>query len=195
MTDQDELGIKSSDELLFVMRYRGYHVFLRAIVFAFSLIFFGVLTVFSSGSGFGILFLPVGGLLILLSIRSIVELLSFKEIRLYRDRIVQVRRWGIGETEVKLADASLTSSDSRGLKTKSIFNQDMKIYRGWLARSLLFWRIIVYEETLAAPEDVSEFRGLLAHLAGRTIQELEGELDRLIRAGSAKGNCHENLSC
>jgi hypothetical protein len=139
--------------------------------------------------------MPVGGLLVLLSIRSIVELLSFKEIRLYRDKMVQVRRWGIAEAEVKLADASLTSSDSRGLRTKSIFNQDMKIYRGWLVRSLLFWKIIVYEETLATPDDARKLKGLLAHLSGRTIEELEGELDRLLKAGTAKGNCHENLSC
>lgn len=187
----------SHDEPLFVLRYRAFHVFLRTIISAFSFILFTGLVLFPFGSAFGLLFKAVlGGLLGLLSIRSVIEPLSFKEIRLYSDRIVEVRKWG--STEILLANTRLVSEG--GFRRKSIFSQDMKIYRGWLARSFLFWRIIAYEESLADPKDVRRFNRLLARLSGRKVQELEWNLDRLIKGNAGplpitKETLVEVLSC
>lgn len=184
MTDQGELGMKSHDEPFFVLRYRRYHVLLRTFIFSFGFIFFSALTLFPSRSFFGLIIKSTFGFLFLLFARDLVELISFREIRLYNDRIVQIRRFGIPEIEVKLADAALISSDSRAIGRKSIFNKDVKASRSWLLRTFLFWRIIVYEETLAKPENVRRFNSLLAYVSGRKILELEGDLDALIKKGS-----------
>lgn len=184
MTDQGELGMKSHDEPLFVLRYRRHHVLLRTIFFAFGFIFFGGFTLFPSRSVFDLIFKPAFGFLSLLSARGLIELLSFREISLYNDRIVQIRKFGIPETELKFANATLISSDTRVVGRKSIFDKDVKASRSWLLRTFLFWRIVVYEETLAKPEDVRRFNSLLAYVSGRKILELEGDLDALIKKGS-----------
>jgi hypothetical protein len=107
--------------------------------------------------------------------------LSAREIQLYNDRIVQARTWG--ETEIPLTKAGLTQNQRS--KTKSIFDREEKAYKNWFVRTAFFWKIIVYDETLPDPKDVKKFNYLLAYLSRRRIQELEGDLDKLIRDGGS----------
>jgi hypothetical protein len=94
-----------------------------------------------------------------------MDLLLFKEIRLYRDRIVRVWK-GIGERAIRLADARLSSNFRGGLRAKVICHQDTS-WLGAIAKG------VNYNEELADPKDVLNLNSLLAELSGRKVEEFE----------------------
>jgi hypothetical protein len=186
MTDHFKPQISSGDEPLFVLKYRRGHRFLRIFCFSLGTLFF-------SGFALGAALVPehrfhelilvvlgelVFALLLLLSILQIAHLLSFREIRLYQDRIVQVRRCG-SEIEIRLADAR-HSGNRLGFRPTRIHDQDT----GWFPG---LFKGISYYEDLPDPKDALKLNLLLAALSGRSVREL-GEItkmERLIKKGGA----------
>jgi hypothetical protein len=102
--------------------------------------------------------------------------LMSREIRLYKDRIVQVW-WLLGSYELLLRNASLSFLPGHRGKIRSLSDPGLSRFRR------LFQEIIYYD-LLANPEDVKRLSGQLADLSGRKLEEFEQHsviMDRLIR--------------
>jgi hypothetical protein len=185
MTDHFKPQVLSSDEPLFVLKYRRGHRLLRIFCFSLGTLFFSLFALTPLVVPYQlhelivlVLAEPFLALLLLLSILQMAHLLSFKEIRLYQDKIVQVRRCG-GEIEIRLADAHFTVP-SGGIRAKRIHDQDTKWFPG-------LFKGISYYEDLPQAKDALKLNLLLAALSGRSVREL-GEItkmERLIRKGGA----------
>ncbi len=78
-------------------------------------------------------------------------------------------------------DKSESSEPRQAIKVKSIFNRELKAYKNWFVRTVFFWKIVVYDETLPDPKNVEGFNELLADLSGRRVQELDGDLGSLVK--------------
>jgi len=111
------------------------------------------------------------------AVSQVIDLVLFKEIRLYQDRIVKV--WELlGQREIGLTNATLTDLSSDAFRSKRISNQT----RRWLPG---LFNGISYDEDLPDPEDVKKLNRLLAALSGRSVRELRESvrLVRLIKEG------------
>lgn len=183
MTEHSKPQISSGDEPLFVLKYRRSHVLVRIFCFSLGTLFF-------SGFALGAALIPehrfhelilvvlgelVFALLLLSSILQIAHLLSFKEIRLYKDRIAQVSNRG-NETEIRLADARLNGNRDRFGPIR-IHDQDTAWFWG------LFQGISYYED-LPHRREVLKLNYLLAALSGRNVQSFYiMKNERLIKEG------------
>ena len=103
----------------------------------------------------------------------------FREVRLYQDRIVKAWKW-IGAKEIKLENASFTTSIPGGRNARTVCNQDTK----WYLRGITG---IFYHEDLADPKEVKKLNSLLAYLSNRKLQEIEypTKLKKLIKEGES----------
>jgi hypothetical protein len=103
----------------------------------------------------------------------LVDMLLFKEIRLYRDRIVKEWRL-VGSRELDLADVGLMSQgwSAMGIGAKCFFKQGMGPFWRFLM-SFVHQIGITYKEHLADPKKVKQLNSLLAELSGRRIEEFE----------------------
>jgi len=125
-----------------------------------------------------------GFLSLLICGAGVTEILLFKEIRLYRDRIVKAWKL-IGTRELELAKAGLGSGMSiSGYGTKFFFKQGMSTY--WLIPMAFFHSMgITYHEYFADQRKVKQLNSLLAELTGRKVAEFEkmGTMKKLIERG------------
>lgn len=175
--------ITRPDEPLFVLKYRRPRVCVRLFIYFFVVLFFVLCAFFPlrDKDGFALLVLAkfVFGFLSFLSLFQLIDLLLFREIRLYHDRIVKVWNW-IGAKEIKLENASLTTSIPGGRNARTVCTHDTK----WNMRGItgIFWC-----EDLAAPKEVKKLNSLLAHLSGRKLREIEclAPLKKLIKEGDS----------
>jgi hypothetical protein len=181
MTD----GMHAYEEPLFVLKYRGIKVFWRAITIALGVAFLGLIIFAVPTEGTPVLlFKAFLGLLGLGAILFVAQLASFRELRLYNDRIVKVQV--SGDTTIELANAKISGGNGSGGRMISITNQDMKISQGWVARLSMGKGLIVFEAGLADPEDVKRLNVLLAYLSGRPIGEFERgyiEAGKMVKEG------------
>ncbi len=185
MADRSEFAMTSDEEPLLVLRYRRFGVYGLTIFYVLLVPFFVAEALFSLRSLSGFLIAPLSALFIRGIIAWTIGVLAFKEIRLYNNRIVQVRNWGLAAVEVELANAKLWVMMREGLmRVKRIYSGDMEIRRGWGIALPLPRSIIVYDEELAALDNVKRFNCLLAYLSGRKTKELEENLDKLIKEGT-----------
>jgi hypothetical protein len=185
MSDEPKSQISSVDEPLFVLKYRRNRVSLRILGLSIIILFFlmwEVVCLLFFELSFGFFFFVIFfGLTIFFFIREIHDVLSFKEIRLYKDKIVKV--WKSMRTrEIKLVDAILVTTDYR-LRKRWIRDANVKSV-------LLHSKGIGYCEDLPAADDVKKLNRLLAALSGRRVKELgqshgQSIPGRLIEEGSS----------
>ncbi len=108
MNPQDKPEMKSYDEPLFILQYQRRKVIKRLIYFFPALFMFGLGTIdVRHPYGFTNLFLQLGSAFFLLVfILLFIDILFFKEVRLYKDRIVKVWKLvGKRHVEIKLENA------------------------------------------------------------------------------------------
>jgi hypothetical protein len=172
MTDNHEPQVTTSDQPLLVLKYRRGHAISTIVCFTLLVLLF-------SGTGVAIiafaskvpakqefvLLLFSGlyiGLLPLILAPGVVDRLSFKEIRLYQDRIVRVGIHG-GEKAISLACAKL--QPMLRYQGAILCHQDTK----WFLRP---FKCIRYSEEYADPKDAIRLKHMLASLSGRQVREL-----------------------
>jgi hypothetical protein len=183
MNYQDRLEITPHDEPLFVLRYKKGKVFFRAVCWLLMVLFILTLTIVGPLTGkHGLIFLflagIVFGILFFAMALQFVDFLSLKEIRLYQDRIVRVKK-SMRSREILLADARMITTSSRGLKTKLFCNRDTK---GLMSR----YKGVLYYEDLADPSEIRKLNRCLAALSGRRVREFEQgtDMEGLIKDGN-----------
>ena len=167
--------MKSSDEPLFVLNDQKRKLILYIVggLFLMLMVYF-FLFVVAVSSTLDLIITKLGALLWLFILAPIlVDMLLFKEIRLYGDRIVKEWRL-VGSRELDLAEVGLISQSwpTWGIGAKCFFKQGMSP----------FWRLLIavvhqigitYKEHLADPTKVKKLNSLLAELSGRKIEEFE----------------------
>jgi hypothetical protein len=167
--------VKSYDDPLFVLKYQQRKVIPMVVLW---LLLFGLLGTYGlfahiGRSTFHLIFARSFGFLsLLICAAGVTEILLFKEIRLYRDKIVKAWRL-IGTRELELAKAGLACGMSiSGYGAKSFFEQGMSPY--WLLPMTFFHSMgITYHEYFADESEVKRLNALLAELSGRKIEEFE----------------------
>jgi hypothetical protein len=174
---------ESSDEPLFILKYRREKLIKRLMLFLCLLGLFG-LGAFDVVDVTDRLLVRVAGVIgLCISIPFFLDLLLFREVRLHKDRMVKIWNF-IGKREVKLADARLrcyavTNAIGRfrfGPSTKYMF-----VSARW---TNVIWAEIVgisYDEMLADQDDVKKLNTLLADLTGRKVEEFEQPIIRIER--------------
>jgi hypothetical protein len=181
MNVNDQSQVTSRLEPLFVLKYRRRRVLLWLFIYFFYALSFGLFAFVPLPAKDGIVFVLLGkfvfGLISLLGLFQFFDLLLFKEVQLYDDRIVKVWKW-IGARAIKLVNASLTTSIPGGRYARTVCNQDTN----WYSRGITG---IFYYEDLACTKEVKKLNSLLAYLSGRKLQEIEypATLNRLIKEG------------
>ena len=174
MDEQIKPEIKPHDEPLFVLKYVGYKTIIPKIGLLLLVLFLGFVVLVAPSKGrLDLILKPASGLLFLLCGAIFIDLVLFREIQPYEDRIVKV--WtGIGATEIKLADAMIGSrmSDVLGLGKKGICHSEFNVHWGWLS-SIFRLTAVEYQEHFADPNDVKKMNSLLAELSGRKVEEFE----------------------
>ena len=88
-----------------------------------------------------------------------------REIRVYKDRIVQVW-WLLGSYELHLLHARLQVSAGRRGRVIALTDRNVPHFRG-------FFKTVSYYDQLADPKDVKRLNLLLAELSGRKPEEFE----------------------
>jgi len=184
MSHMSEPG--SDDQPLFVLKYRKRRMIfplLAALLFLMPITCY-VLFVHVAQSTFEFILVNLCALLLLLLIAPFfADMLLFKEIRLYKDRIV--KEWKlIGTQEQELAKAGLDSQSmpTLGVGAKSFFEVGMNQWLRWLMA--IFHSIgITYKEHLADRQQVKQLNSLLAKLSGRKVEEFEQtiQMEKLIK--------------
>jgi hypothetical protein len=180
---------ESSDEPLFVLKYRREKVIKRLIPFFF---FFYIV-------GFGLFhkhpprYMQVVGVITLSCLVFLfMDILLFKKVLLYNDKMVRVGHL-FGNREISLADAQLQGrAVVFGLGRLTIVHNKYKCFS---QRGLIeLWAETVgvsYYEMLADPDDVKKLNALLADLTGRRVEEFEQlsiRMDRLIERKDEGGS-------
>jgi hypothetical protein len=182
--------MKPHDEPLFVLRYRWSMraglISIYALIIWFA--WFVILADPAKTYVDQLLFRPLLVFASLISLCQLMDLLLFREIRLYRDRIVKVRKF-IGSREMKLENARLEAVGLRNDgSVKSFFGHNPSPCRR-LLHALYPIGAIRYFERLATPQDVEELTRHLAHVSGRNVDEFRGphiEMSKLIKGAPAR---------
>ena len=166
---QEQPAIHSKHYPLFVLEYKAHRVFFRALIASFGFLLLGVFSV-GIGSkpnlGYGdiaaAIFLGLGSIFGGL---AALELLFFKEIRLYSDRIV--KEWkSLGELEVQLKDAKYYVGSTKLGLIVHISDQNRKRYS---LTNILF----TYSEYGADPADMKDLHRVMSELSGRKMEDFE----------------------
>lgn len=160
----------SFDEPLFVLRYELYKRLIRIFAGFLVVLLLGcfcfVLFPMQYGLGLYFLIMALGAFLpLLLVLRGLIELLLFREIRLYKDRPVKVC-YLIGSIETKLENAKLEGTKMRLGSGKCFMKQDANRWFGFL-------RGIAYDEYVAESGNVRRLNSVLADLTGRKASDFE----------------------
>jgi hypothetical protein len=166
---------ETGDEPLFVLKYRRVQFIARLIPFFFIFFVLG----YGAFDGPPPLFQVLAVLGFLIYVPIFVIFLFFREVRLYKDRIVRVWYF-LGRRQVKLADAQMKLSTG----VIGPFNRFKTICD---KRANVEWGLftgVSYNEKLADPNDVKRLNSLLAALTGRKVEEFEqgdAMIDNLIK--------------
>lgn len=172
MNAQETPGIESTEEPLFVLKYKRWKVWVQAAIHSFLpllccvSIFALAASPLSMSKFLAWLAFFLG--LFFLGIFAIAAALSFKEIRLYNDRIVEVSKL-LGKTTVELASARLQIT-----YVPWCVGQIQIVHRD--ANRLLGagpWRTVQYNIYLADRNKVRELHNLLAQISGRKVEEFD----------------------
>lgn len=165
-----------NDMPIFVLRYRSGATLLQLIVFMWGAVL-GYLMCFANPPDMNVpkeIFLRLGGAWVLLgSIFGVIDLIFFKEISLYKDRIV--KKWHIlGSKEILLRKAKLRGHNYL-VRMRKICNAKKGIL-GLFA--LLFYSEdfitgISYIEQMATKNDAQTMTRFMAQVTGRDEQEFE----------------------
>jgi len=187
MNDSNQSEMKSDDELLFVVKYQSYKVFLRVVWCTLIGILTG-LAVFATAMteqfGFKVLFvIIVGSFGVGAAVFLVIDTILFNEVRLYSDRIVKI--WKIIDpVEVRFENARLDGIWVPVGSRKRIFDINtsklMAIIKG-----------VCYDESLVETEDIGKMNSLLADLSGRRVEEFEQitiTMDPLVKEGKRDAN-------
>ncbi len=189
MNCPSESKSESCDEPLFVLKYRrGKAAFRLLGIFTFLLM--SIIAVFyaTPAGWLKYLFLKVSGTFFLfLCSLMFIDVLLFREVRLYKDRMVKIWRF-IGKREVQLANAHLRCNSGAAIGTGRFKNGPYSRYKTIFDRqtnvALAYIKGVSYDEKLADPDDVKKLNTLLADLTGRKVEEFEEpriRMDRLIQ--------------
>ncbi len=188
MNRPSESRSDSCDEPLFVLKYSRAKVIWRLIViFAALVVCWSAVFHLTDPFWLQNLFLKVAGAVGLLYCSlKFIDILSFREVRLYNDRIVKVWEF-IGKREIKLAEARLRCNAGKiislGSYKEGPFNKYMTIFDRRTSVPFSGIKGVSYDEKLADPDDVKKLNTLLAGLTGRKIEDFEQlriRIDRLI---------------
>jgi hypothetical protein len=181
--------VKSYDDPLVVLKYQKRKVIPMVVLVLISLIPLGLYCLFAHvpRSTFDLIFArSIGFLLLLVQGAFIIEIILFKEVRLYRDAIVKIWKL-LGTKELELSKAGLGSGMSIAhFGTKYFFKQGMRTY--WLFPMAFFHSMgITYLEYFADERKVKQMNILLAELTGRKVAEFEkrGVMEKLIERGNS----------
>jgi hypothetical protein len=179
----DGMTLSEGSEPLFVLKYRVFGRVLRAIAAILVLVFLGLfLVVIPTIGEFGVLryFMElVCFAATLVFLLSLAETMLFREIRLYKDRIVKVRHL-IGNLEIVFKDAALIGGNTG-------FSDNRVFHKKGTDPNRIWWvslRYLYYDELMAARKDVTKMNTLLAELTNRDIREFQQKqisLDPLIK--------------
>jgi hypothetical protein len=167
--------VKSCDEPLFVLKYQKRRLilwFIAGLLWMGMIYFCLFVAVVSSTLDF--IIAKLGGLyLFFIFAPFLVDMLLFKEIHLYRDRIVKEWRL-VGSKELDLADVGLISQgwSAWGIGAKCFLKQGMSPFWRFLM-SFVHQIGVTYKEHLADPKKVKRLNSLLADLSGRKVEEFE----------------------
>lgn len=160
---------EAGDKPLFALRYRPYKLGLRFLVLMILGPLFGI-GLFADFPGPSSLLSElfrrlVFGLGFGLAVYQFVDLLLFREIRLYKNRIVKLRAL-CRPIEVKLENARLGGLKFLLAGGRRVVSRDA----GIISRNFggLWW-----EENLVDPEQVKQFNMLLAKLSGRPLEDIK----------------------
>ncbi|AFM25501.1 hypothetical protein [Desulfomonile tiedjei] len=162
---------KSDDQPLFILKYRWLRKSIPISGLVLCVLFVGICTFFAPGVKLSSRI--IGLFIFLLFLLRLIDLLLFREIRLYKDRIAKV--WKLtGTREIMLANARLRSywNPTLGVCGKSISNQNLNEHWGWILNVFLLSGVS-YLEHLADPKDVKKLNSLLAEISGRKIEDFE----------------------
>ncbi len=182
MADHHEPQTMMCDQPLLVLKYPRGNVVSTMLwcslgILLFSGVSLGLIELGGMGDYKQNIFLIILGLLVgiipCFLIYYAIDLLTFKEIRLYQDRIVRAGRH-CSEKAIPLAHAMLRKILS--YHTVVICHEDTS----WVLRD---FKSIRYYGNLANPKDAIRLKYLLAALSGRQVQELEapGRMNRWIK--------------
>jgi hypothetical protein len=186
MNDQDLSASDSRDQPLFVLKYRSSIRAGLVFSFGFLIFFFWVFILILPAHSFMDKFFmkPFAGIISLPFLFQLIDLLLFKEFRLYRDRVVKVWKL-LGSAEIRLANARLVGWGFSSLKVKYFSDHSRIPSHKWLqalcpSRPL---RFVSYAEHYADPQDVEKLTKHLAELSGRKVEEFKAariDMKRLI---------------
>jgi hypothetical protein len=168
MVATGKTDVSSCDEPLFVLKYRRFIRGGLIALFSFWVLFASTMILADPDPHFHDV--AAVALLTYFTLMQLVELLLFKEFRLYRDRIVKVWRL-IGSRELALANARLEIFSIFSLSGKHFFVQESNP-----CRRLLQWfsfKRVFYLDYFAYPQDAQELTRHLAYVSGRKIEEFE----------------------
>lgn len=168
------------DEPLFVLRYDSRKHAVRIVFLFLCVVFFGFVACAASimdVSDSAVLIVRImAGAALIWSLFLLVEALLFKEVRLYRDRMVKVRK-RMSAKEIVLERARYVGASGVLGTPRSVFHQGSS---SWIGRITG----ISYDEDLVPTQDVGEMNGLLADLSGRPPRDFTGvsiDLNSLIK--------------
>jgi hypothetical protein len=191
MNCRSESNSESSDEPLFVLKYRRGEVIKRLILVLFlimPLVWWISQHWNLHGPKETLWLIWVSFALFHLSF-LFMDILLFRQVALYKTKIVKTWHF-VGKIQIKLADAQLRCRAGykiyTGIFDSGPFNRWMRIYDRRTNVALSYIKAVCYDEKLADPEDVKKLNTLLADLTGRKVEELEQpriRIDRLIEQG------------
>jgi len=120
MNDQHLSASNSLDEPVFVLKYRSSIRAGIVFTFGFLIFYFWVsILILPAHNLFHKFFLkPFFGIFSLIPLFQLIDLLLFKELRLYRDRVVKVWKL-LGTAEIRLANARLVGWGFSSLNARS----------------------------------------------------------------------------
>jgi uncharacterized membrane protein len=183
MNVHDQSQITSREEPLFVLKYRRRRVLLWLFIYFFYAFSFGLFAFVPLPAKDGIVLVLLAkfvfGLMSLYGLFQFIDLLLFKEILIYQDRIVKVWKC-IGARGIKLSDAGLTIAIPSGRLGRTVYNLGTKRYLRGI--TCIFWL-----DDLACPKEVKKLNSLLAYLSGIKLKEIEYPvpLKKLIKEGDS----------
>lgn len=162
-------GQSEAEQPLFALKYQPQRVAWSVFWASIVGIPVGLILTFNAHlakTGFNVmLFITVGSLILIASIFQIIDSLLFKEIRVYKDRILKI--WHLlGKREINFQDARMDGMRSPIVSTKKIFRSGTNVF-------LAPFKGIYYDENLARPQDIKKLNSILADLTGRKVEEFE----------------------
>ena len=168
MSEEKERHSVYNDVQLFVLRFRIFSRILWLILYMWTtfmgyVIAFGIPT---TGNVLKDIFMRLGGILVLfIGGYSFCDLLFFKDIRLFQDKIV--KEWYLfGSRKILLKEAMLKVIRGRGATWRNICNINTNFFLRRVAG-------ITYLQEMATRDDAKIMNKFMAEVTGREVEEFE----------------------